>query len=667
MLSKKKLTFSLTSIVVLIAFGLVCLAPSVFADEDVKKTHFDLDVSISAAESMIDVSDKAGLQIASGRHRNDRKFDLDGDGTSGVLTLSTVQATLGEVTNDSDSGDVILLSVKFSHSVNLEVPGASLEDIEEATKDREEVDVAKPATADSGGNFGADDIYAAAYDVEGRQLGVLPLNRIGTTIAADFIDAASPGRNFLVRIHQHYLSNAYSRTAIAALGVLAQPGFEISKLVFFVPKGVSGVTDADLALEKDAAVARGIRKADFAHVISHFGPEAHQHLNNPSNQFNVDLVDADQGDPMYNEGISADPVTGATVATTTGTTAYNASGSGTPGVVTIDQLSQRAGFIETGPFDVRIILTEEPKGGLTADMILVDGGGAATSVTKGVTLRGALPAIATAPTQDLRESQLTTDIATYYTLDTSPTPDAAAKATEMQLPEATGRDNMYHQYFVTITPNAGVNGNLTISLKLFEDNVIPAPNRYIPLTAEQRVATRLTADEKAARDTRVMNEALTVMVNTAADTTSTAALATAAYKTRLEDGKGIFNLNPNLKQLDKALVIPANGYLVLVTGEDQAKSNVISVPAKIKEKVTAVQKFYNVAYGFALPFPADNLENFFRNGGTLQLVHADIAAATGSGHDDAKAVPEKDSNPIPSMPTTQVTMVLQRKHMPRVL
>ena len=40
----KKLTFSLTSLVVLLAFGLVCFAPSAFADGDVKKTHFDLGV-----------------------------------------------------------------------------------------------------------------------------------------------------------------------------------------------------------------------------------------------------------------------------------------------------------------------------------------------------------------------------------------------------------------------------------------------------------------------------------------------------------------------------------------------------------------------------------------------------------------------------------------------
>ena len=89
--------------------------------------------------------------------------------------------------------------------------------------------------------------------------------------------------------------------------VLAQPGFEISKLVFFIPKGISGITDKALGEGKDAGVSRGVRKADFAHVISHFGPEAHQHLNNASNQFNVDLVDADQGNPMYNKGISTDP------------------------------------------------------------------------------------------------------------------------------------------------------------------------------------------------------------------------------------------------------------------------------------------------------------------------------------------------------------------------
>ena len=43
-----------------------------------------------------------------------------------------------------------------------------------------------------------------------------------------------------------------------------------------------------------------------------------------------------------------------------------------------------------------------------------------------------------------------------------------------------------------------------------------------------------------------------------------------------------------------------------------------------------------------MPFPADDLDNFFRNGGTLNLGYADITAATDSGHDDAKAVAAAD-------------------------
>ena len=37
--------------------------------------------------------------------------------------------------------------------------------------------------------------------------------------------------------------------------------------------------------------------------------------------------------------------------------------------------------------------------------------------------------------------------------------------------------------------------------------------------------------------------------------------------------------------------------------------------------------------GLGLPFPADDLDNFFRNGGTLNLGYADIPAATDSGAD----------------------------------
>ena len=195
---------------------------------------------------------------------------------------------------------------------------------------------------------------------------------------------------------------------------------------------------------------------------------------------------------------------------------------------------------------------------------------------------------------------------------------------------------MYYQYFVTIEPNPGVSGNLTISLALFEDNVIPTPNRYIPLTAEQRVATRLSAVQKGVRDTRVRNETLTVAVAAGADTTSVKALATAAYAAR----QVILDALPNEITLANKLVIPAGGYAVLVG--DRAAAAIEDPLGTLKAKVTAAQNLYNVT-GLGLPFPANDLDNFFRNGGTLTLGYADIAAATGSGTDESKGATGDDA------------------------
>lgn len=585
--------------------GLI-FAPSVMADGDAKKTHFDLGVTISAAESMVDVSAEDGIQIASGRHRASRTLDLD---------------------NDS-----ITLSVKFSHPVNLEDPGASLEDIEEATQTRGDTTEANPATADSGGNFGVDDIYVAAFDLEGRQLGVLPLAKTGTAIVADFIDATSPGQNFLVSISQTYLQNAYGGT------------FEISKLVFFIPKA-SGA--ADPGATGDAKISRGIRKADLAHAIAHFGPDAHQHVNKASNRLEIDLVDVDQGNPMYTVGVG-DTEAAAAGGVPDATTNL---GSGTPGVVTIDQLRERSGFIETGPFDVRIILTEEPKGGLTPDLIMVDGGGTATAVTKGVSLKGAhaavaeitadptaTPPVVAVPARVARVSELTLAMASYYHVAAGET-EATAVAATTDLPEATGRDNMYHQYFVTITPNAGVSGPLTISLKQFEDNVIPSSNRYVPLTMQQRIGTTATVATPQ-RDARVMNETLTVQVNSAGDAKM------AAAKAGYDALQAIYDANPLLKSFgNPKLVIPAGGYLVLAAGKTDSApvSGVVNPNTKTKDKKTAAQQLYNVIYDFKLPVAGNDLSSFFRNGGSFSLVYQDIPAATGSGHGDSKGATGDDA------------------------
>ena len=630
-----KWTFSLTCLVILLAIGLV-FAPSVMADGDNNKTHHDLGITIGAAESLMDVSAKDGLQVDSGRSRTSRLLDLDGDGVkksgdTGV-TLNLILPTDTDTVNDSETGDILTLSVKFTHRVNLETPGASLEDLEQAKK-RDEDDPAKATAADSGGNFGVDDIFVAAFDMKGRQLGVLPLINTAV-ITADFIDAASPGQHFLVTIHQASLLNAYD------------DNFEISKLVFFIPKGTGSV-----AKDTDATVTRGIRKADLSHAIAHFTPDAHQHLNKASNRFEIELVDKDEGDPQYAkiEGISA---------------AADASAM-TPGVVSVMRTASRAGFVETGDFEVRIILTEEPAGGLTADKIKVENG-TVKSVVKGVTYKGGHPAIAATATQPAeqlrakRDSELGPEMIDYYVpvndiaqaiappddFTTAPADTAGIgklatgstddNGTVAHFPQATGRDNMYHSYIATISPNANFPGNVIVSVESFDDNVLPVPNRYIPVTPEQRDATRLTGWAEHVRDARVMNETLSVRVSTAVD--SKIAAATTAYEGRKKDATtpGVFDSNPNLKALDKGLVIPANGYLVLARGKKD-ETGILDVTNKENSKLTATQKAYNIKYEFVLPQPAEWLNLFFRNGGALQLVYADIPEATGSGHDNAKA------------------------------
>ena len=574
----KKLAFSLkTCFTILIAFGLAYFVASAIADGNVNKTHLDtFDVMISAGEEMIDVDHRGGnndIQIATGRDRADRD----------ITELN---------------GLAITLLIEFGAKVELISPDADADD----ELDPEEDDIQLKG---SGGAFGIDDIYTRAFDKAGRSLGVLTLDKVATVGASilAFRDTQKPGQQFLVRVDEDELTNAYQ----TALRAPDEEGIEIYSVVFFIPRGNAPHIDKHLRDGGDASVVRGVRKADLDHAIAHIGPDAHQHLNEASNPFRVDLVDDDEGMAMYNVGVSDTPVA-----------------EGTPGVVSIMRVVDRAGFVETGDFDVRIILTEEPRGGFTTDLIMVENGSVA-AIGSGLTYKGA----ATHPDPD-QDSELTYEMVNYIRMN-----DGMSADKPSDLPEATGRNNMYREYIATIRPNPDLNGTVTVSIKQFEDNVKPVSNQYIPLTREQRLAVTLEDDETDIRDARVANESLTVRVSTAADTTSKGAIATAAYAARDK----IFEATPNLKMLDTGLVIPANGYLVLVRGNTDSDpiAGVVSTDAKLLAKKTAAQKLYNVKYEFELPFPADDLSNFFRNGGTLSLAHADIPEGTGSGHDDAAA------------------------------
>ena len=81
--------------------------------------------------------------------------------------------------------------------------------------------------------------------------------------------------------------------------------------------------------------------------------------------------------------------------------------------------------------------------------------------------------------------------------------------------------------------------------------------------------------------------------------------------------------------------------------------------------MTDAQKRYNVfdPGDNILPFPANDLDNFFRNGGTLNLGYADITAATAVAtgaksqlHDDAKASTVKDD------PSDDTKVVVDTEH-----
>ena len=547
----KKLTFSLTSLVVMLVFGLAVYVPPAMAD------HGHFNVSISAAETMIDVSSDDGMQVASGRDRADRALTADTDREATLITLL----------------------IKTDQIVNLGDPDAGVTDPDLTGRSGAAIDAAAINEL-ANAVLDISDLVVDAYDAEGRSLGILNLKLLqeaANVIVLSHRDPNNPGREFLARIDESRLTDAYT----AARGGGAT--LEIHTLLFSIPPKV---------MERaDIAYVTAVRNdAEGDHDISQ---------NNRAEVFRVDLVDDDEGLAQYNTGVGATAVT-----------------AGVPGVVAIQSLRERAGFIETGDFTVRVILTEEPAGGLTTDLVMVMNGSAA-SVAKGATLKGT----STAPAQT---SELTRDIARYTDMD---------GGVDGTLPEPTGRDNKFHQYFVTITPNAGHNGYVTVSIKQFDDKVLPVPNMYVPLAENQVVATTLTDDQETVRDARVMNERLMVRVNSAGD--AKVAAAKDAYDARQK----VLDAVTNEITLGNKTYIPAGGFLVLTA--DVGKAGIQASDAKTKDK-TGAELLYNT-HGLGLPFPADDLDNFFRNGGTLNLGYADIPEATGSGHGDSKGATGDDA------------------------
>ena len=123
----------------------------------------------------------------------------------------------------------------------------------------------------------------------------------------------------------------------------------------------------------------------------------------------------------------------------------------------------------TGPFTVKIVLTEKPRA-FTPEHIGVTNG-KATAILAGLPFGGAASAAG---------------------LDVQTPPISEGNYTNAgTIPRPTGRDYQYHPYYVTITPDLRSADDIVIKVNAFEDTVKP-PNRYIPPRLPKEGRQRLT-------------------------------------------------------------------------------------------------------------------------------------------------------------------------------
>ena len=169
---------------------------------------------------------------------------------------------------------------------------------------------------------------------------------------------------------------------------------------------------------------------------------------------------------------------------------------------------------------------------------------------------------------------------------------------------STGRvPSTIYPYLLNVKPNLNSTADVVLTVKTFEDMVIP-PNNFDPATSDN-AELRVPVDATAVTELKPFAET-----------------------------QAVIDAHPRLKVLQEQRRIPANGYLVLAYGPDADDSGVVSSPNKPADKKTDAQKLYHIEYNSALPFPGNDLSNFFRNGGTIQLLYKDIDGSTTGANAD---------------------------------
>ena len=181
----------------------------------------------------------------------------------------------------------------------------------------------------------------------------------------------------------------------------------------------------------------------------------------------------------------------------------------------------------TGAFDVRIVLTERPHGGLTLDKIQVDGG-TASNLVVGVPFAwhgGRDDNNNPVRSQALRPHP--SEGGYYFDRDYGPLAGVELTSTDVNdtVPLPTGADGMYHQYRVTITPHRRVD-TVKISIKEFHDRA----SSFKPDSREQlrlAVATTTTTEVMASLP-QSEGGAQTKVAETGAEAKATANVAATA-------------------------------------------------------------------------------------------------------------------------------------------
>ena len=515
--------------------------------------------------------------------------------------------------------------------------------------------------------FGLDDISVSAFDEFGRLWGSVSL--LDTTedadpntpgiqaITADSADQIAKiaftnpggtpvlvpgervGRQFTVDVYIKALQNLENLITEERGG-----DFEIATLIFsFDGSAIEATTLAyQLALKDknnyvDADFKKGL-KDDFERLA--VGPVEDEDIR-------IDLVDVDEGDPKYLAPNGTDPVTVTALAAAATDrypdTAADANPSGFPNVVSItrlrgtsDDIDTPLGFnvLPTSPtnadmFMIKVVLTEQPDASFLensgANLVAVEHG-VAVGIDAGLPFGNAAEG---EPDGALEKAAVIPPISEGGYSD-----DQQGADTDDPIPEPTGRDNRYWQYRVTIDPVRATNDNVVITIKKFNDRVLPEPKTYKPLTARQR---KLGETANPFLENRLKNgrEILSIPAIAAGDA-STVSTADAKIQTDYDAEKKLrtdTNKRGHEIFIGGGTVIPANGYLVLKRG-DQAMTGVrdsgaakndakgVALPA-----LTAAQRLYTTAV-LDFPVPADDLENFFRNGATIQLVHKNFPEHT---------------------------------------